>query len=179
MAGARVTAGRAVRAALALTACAPQANSAVLTAAHRTAIIDSIRPVIAAWTDSMNHRDASGAARYYAADPAFRWIENGEVRYTSPAEVVTAMNGVFPSLRSFDLHLVEPTITPLAPGAASVTASFTQTMTDTAGHVTGIAGAVSFTMVHGDSGWRILVGHASALSVPQSGSPGPPPARNP
>ncbi len=157
---------RAALAAVMLGACAPHPDEAALSAAHRTAIIDSVRPVVAAWTDAMNHRDAAAAARYYSDDPAFRWIENGEIRYTSPAEVVAAMSEVFPSLRTFDLHLVEPTITPVAPGAASVTASFTQTMTDTAGKVVGIAGAVSFTMVHADSGWRILVGHSSVLAVP-------------
>jgi len=165
-------------AALAAAGCAP-GRRASLDDAHRSAIVDSVRSVVAAWTGAMNHRDANAAARYYADDPEFRWIENGEIRYTSPAEVAAAMNDVFPSLRSFDLHLVEPTITPLAPGAASVTASFTQAMTDTTGHVVGIAGAVSFTMVHADSGWRILVGHASVLSVPPAGSSGPPAVRRP
>jgi ketosteroid isomerase-like protein len=145
-------------------------RSVTLTPEHRTALVDSVRGAVSGWTDAMNHRDAAAAARYYADDPEFRWIENGQISYTSPAEVAAAMARSFAAFRSFALHLVDPTITPLAPGAASVTASFTQTMTDTTGQVTGIAGAVSFTMVDGDSGWRILVGHGSTLSVPSPAS---------
>ncbi len=159
-------------AALILGGCAPRSGAA-FDVAHRAAIVDSVRTLLAGWTGAMNRRQSDSAAAWYSGDRDFRWIENGEIRYTSPAEVREAMAEVFPSLRGFALTLVDPTITPLAPGVAAVTASFTQTMTDTTGHVTGVAGAMSMTVVHGDSGWRILVGQAATLSVPPAAAPAP------
>ncbi|HEX3926917.1 MAG TPA: nuclear transport factor 2 family protein [Gemmatimonadales bacterium] len=154
-----------------LAGCTTPAAPATLTAAHRTAVIDSVRTMLDAWRGAMNQRDFARAVRFYSPGPDFRWLEDGEVRYTTRDELANAMLTLAPTLRAFDLSLEEPAITPLAPGTAVVTATFAQKMTDTSGRVHGVAGAVSLTVVHADSGWQIVVGQTSTLTPP---APAPP-----
>jgi len=147
-----------------MVACAPA--PARLTPAHRAAIVDSVQVMLTAWRDAFNTMEFARAATFYSTDPEFRWFEEGELKYRSAREIADAMTAERPGFRSFALSLIEPQVTPLAPGVAVVTMNFAQKMTDTSGKLLGFAGAVSATVVHADSGWRFLVGHAALLVPP-------------
>lgn len=149
---------------LALTAlCACPAPSTSLTVEHRAAIVDSVQTMLTGWRDALNARDFPRAANFYSSDPAFRWFEDGELKYRSRKEIGDAMIAMAPGFRAFTVTLIEPDITALAPGVAVVTTNFAQKMTDTSGQTAGFAGALSFTVVHADSGWKFLVGHTSSV----------------
>jgi hypothetical protein len=141
-----------------------------LTAEHRVAIVDSVTTMLSAWRAAVNSRDAGKMAAFYANDPAFRWIEDGTIRYTSPQQLTDAYRGQLPSLRAMELTLDDPAVTPLAPGSALVTTAFAQKVTDTLGAVSGYAGMLSMTVVHGDSGWQFLAGHTSSV-MPRASAP--------
>jgi ketosteroid isomerase-like protein len=152
-------------AALALAfSAACQAVSRPLTAAHRAAIVDSVQTMLTAWRDAFNGNDFARAAAFYSNDPAFRWFENGELKFRSGSEIGDSMKAEAPGFRSLALSLIEPQITPLAPGVAVVTTNFAQKITDTTGQVIGLAGAITTTVVHGDGGWKFLVGHVSLVT---------------
>jgi ketosteroid isomerase-like protein len=144
--------------------CAPPAPT--LTTTHRAAIVDSVQATLTAWRDAFNAKDFGRAATFYSNDPDFRWFEDGELKYRSGKEIGDTMKAEAPGFRALSVSLIEPQVTALAPGVAAVTMNFAQTITDTTGNTIGIVGAVSATMVHADSGWQFLVGHASLFAPP-------------
>lgn len=146
-----------------LAACAP-APASSFTAAHKAAVVDSVKAMLDAWHAAFAALDFDRVASFYSTDSAFRWIEDGQLRYRSNAAILKEMRAVKPTLKSLDFTLGDLQISPLAPGVAIVTSQFEQKMTDTAGKTFGFAGAMSFTVVHADSGWRFLVGHASIIT---------------
>lgn len=141
----------------------PAPAPAVMTAAARAAVVDSVAATMTRWRGAINARDFAVASRFYSADSAFRWYEDGELRYHTAVELGQAMQAGAAAIRTIDFSLIDVHITPLAPDAAAVTTEFTQKMTDTLGQVGGFAGAISMTMVHGAAGWQFLVGHTSSV----------------
>jgi ketosteroid isomerase-like protein len=155
--------------AAAVMACSSGTGS--LTAGRRASMVDSVQAALAAWTGAINRRDFAAASRFYASDSSFRWIEDGQLRYRTPAEVRAAMQAMTPLYRDIALTLTDVRVTPLSAGVAAVTTEFTQKMTDTLGAVDGYAGAISMTMIDGPSGWRFLVGHTSSMVPAPTGPP--------
>lgn len=143
-------------------ACAPVPPS--FSAAHRSAIVDSVQVMLTSWRDAFNARDFARASSFYSGDPAFRWFENGELKFRSAKELGDSMKAEGPHFQALAMSLIEPEITPVAPGVAEVTSSFAEKITDMAGQSFGLAGAMSMTVVHGDSGWQFLVGHLSVAA---------------
>jgi len=135
-------------------------------AAHRAAIVDSVHTMLGAWHDAFNAKDFAKAASYYSGDSAFRWIENGELKFQSARQLRDTMLAEAPAFKSLEMSLIEPVITAVAPGVAEVSSGFAQKITDNAGQSFGLAGAMSMTVVHGDSGWKFLVGHVSVVRPP-------------
>jgi ketosteroid isomerase-like protein len=143
-------------------ACAPAAPS--FTAARRAAIVDSVQTMLTSWRDAFNSKDFARAASFYSSDPGFRWFENGELKFHSARELGDTMNAEAPRFQSLAMSLIEPEITPVAPGVAEVTSNFAEKITDMTGQSFGLAGAMSMTVIHGDSGWKFLVGHLSVVA---------------
>ncbi len=155
-----VKAGAAVL--LGAAACAPAGPS--FTAAHRAAIVDSVQVMLTSWRDAFNGRDFARAASFYSDDPGFRWFENGELKFRTAKELGDTMKAEAPHFQSLAMSLIEPEITPVAPGVAEVTSNFTEKITDVTGQSFGLAGAMSMTVIHGASGWQFLVGHLSVVA---------------
>lgn len=143
-------------------------------AAHRAALVDSVSTMLGQWRDAFNAKDFRRVASFYSSDSAFRWFENGAMKFRTAGELRDTMLAEGPRMQALSMTLVGPEITALAPGVAGVTSSFTERITDSAGESFGLAGAMTMTVVHGDSGWRFLVGH---LSVIPPASPAPPLAK--
>lgn len=153
-----------------LSACASDsAKPGAMTAEHSAAIRDSVTATLEQYRAAFAARNVDAVLRFYADDPRFRWVEDGELRYESKAAVATALRAFTPSLRSVELSYFDPVVTVLAPGVAVVATRFAQKITDSTGVTRGFAGAMSMTLVHADSGWRFLMGHTSSV-VPQEGS---------
>jgi ketosteroid isomerase-like protein len=146
-----------------LAACS---SSSSFTPAHRAVIVDSVQTMLGAWRDAFNAKDFAKAASYYSSDSGFRWIENGELKFRTAKQLADTMMAEAPAFQALDMSLIEPEITAIAPGVAEVTSSFTQRITDRAGQTFGLAGAMSMIVVHGDSGWKFLVGHVSVIRPP-------------
>ncbi len=139
-------------------------NSTVLAPAHRAAIVDSVASMVNAWRDAFNARDFARAASYYSSDTAFRWFENGELKFRTARELRDTMLAEAPRLRAMNVTLVGLEITAVAPGVAEVSTGFAEKVTDEKGDIAGYAGSITMTAVHGDSGWKFLVGHSSLVA---------------
>jgi ketosteroid isomerase-like protein len=131
--------------------------------AHRAAMVDSVRTMLGQWRDAFNARDFARAASFYSSDSSFRWFENGEMKFRTARELRDTMLAEGPRMHAAEMTLVGPEITAIAPGVAEVTSSFTEKITDSTGQAFGLAGAMTMTVVHRDSGWRFLVGHLSVM----------------
>lgn len=139
------------------------------TVANAAAVADSATQALEQFRLAFSARDFDRALAFYADDPRFRWIEDGEVRYTSKAQLARALREFAAPLRSIELSFYDPVITGVAPGVATITTRFAQKISDSSGATQGFAGAMSMTMIHADSGWRFLTGHTS-LVLPRPGA---------
>lgn len=146
-----------------LAACGSGAAPNALTPEHSAAIRDSVTATLEQFRAAFAARNVDAVMRFYANDPRFRWIEDGELRYESKGAVATALKKFMPTFTAVELSYFDPVVTPLAPGIAAVATRFAQKVTDSSGVTRGFAGAMSMTLVHADSGWRFLLGHTSSV----------------
>ena len=144
--------------------CAAPASQP-LTAAHASAIVDSVRATLAAFADRLNAADRDSLLRFYRDDPRFVWAADGRVATHSVAEIgaqLKALSG-FPR---WHIEYIKPTIVPLAPGVAEVATEYTMTLADSAGKAISFAGANTMVWVASAGGWKILGGHSSSPGAP-------------
>lgn len=136
-----------------------------LTGSHARAIVDSVQVTFAAYVARLNARDVDSVARFYADAPGFQWVEDGEVRYTSRADVRTALERLT-AYKDFRFSADAPRVVALAPGAAALSVTFDQALVDSSGHGFGMAGAMSVAAQHTPAGWKWLSGHTSLRREP-------------
>jgi ketosteroid isomerase-like protein len=136
-----------------------------LTAEHARAIVDSVGATFVDFVARFNARDVDSVARFYSDQPDFHWIEDGELRYRSRAEIRDALAQLAP-FRDVRFSADPPRIVALAPGAAALVVTFDQALVDSSGGGTGIVGAMSIAAVHGPAGWKWRSGHTSVRREP-------------
>lgn len=162
---ARVTSLRArlgliVLGAAALGACAPS-RPMPFTEAHKAAMTDSATQFFAGYATTIRDRDWDTFVKLYADDPRFHWVEDGVLRATSRADIAKEYATLGAGLDSLPATFQAPVVTPLAPGIAAFTVSYTMTMYRKDGIVLPLAGITSGTLLHTSGGWRFLNGHSS------------------
>jgi hypothetical protein len=155
-------------AASALAACASvDSRTQSLTAAHASAIRDSVRAMLTSFERYSMNRQWDSVATLYVSDTTLRWIENGRVVMRSSAALERGL-GSLPRTTSIVTTYDTLEITPVAPGVAAVLAFYHTTFVDsTRGNAT-FGGLLTMTIVHRPGGWQFLNGHTSS----------PPPARS-
>ena len=145
------------------TAC--RIGPATLTDDHARAIVDSVHAAFADYVTRLNARDVDSVSRFYADAPGFQWVEDGDLRYSSHAEVRAAL-GRLGTSKSLRFSADAPRVVALAPGAATLSVTFDQALVDSAGRGFGVAGAMSIAAVHTPHGWKWLTGHTSLRREP-------------
>lgn len=150
--------------------CMPSSED--LSPERRQAIRDSVGTFLDDWVDRIEALDVDGIAGFYSADEAFRWIEDGRVRYRSRDEVGASLGGLEAQLSGLDFRWESRRIDPVGPGAAVVTGIFDQTFEFRGGGGFGFRGAVSAVVRHEPGGWRFLVGHTSTAPEEERGGGG-------
>lgn len=147
--------------------CAPPPD-ADLSQARSDAIEDSVVTFLSTWSEGVRTADWDRLIERYADDPAFTWVEDGQVRYRSRGALRTAFDQLHGQFSGARTDFLDPSITPLAPGLANVVAEFRTTLRRDGGEDVSFGGVMTMTAVHTDDGWKVLQGHAS------SGTPRPP-----
>ncbi len=144
-----------------LTTCRSEAQT--LDEAHRAAIADSISAFLDEYASRVARLDVEGLAGLYADDPRFRWVEDGQITYTSVEGIRQAVRRLSRSFDRAELHWDDVQVLPTGPGTATVSAGFRQIFAGAGGDEFALVGAMTATLIHTPDGWRFLVGHSSTL----------------
>ena len=150
-----------------LNACAPAkpaataSDSAQLTTARTTAVRDSVKALLAEFTDNMNRSDMDGVAKLYSNDSTFFWIEGAGVRYQSVKDVRDALQSL-KNVPEIELKFYETHIDVLSPTIANVRTEFSQTFLTGTGKGDTYGGYMTITVVREVDGWRMRNGHTSS-----------------
>ena len=95
----------------------------------------------------------------YADDGRFEWIEDGEIRYRSPEEVLAALAGL-PSDMVIRTEYQRVGVFPLGDSGARVAMQF-RTVMGEGQSAYRFGGMISMALEKGPTGWRIVGGHTS------------------
>ncbi len=139
------------------------ADSGSTDGAWRAAAEESARELMAEYAARANAGDWDGVLELYVREPAFHWVEDGRVAYTSADSIATAYAGLRASGLTGTMSTRDLRVHAIAPNAALVTALFDQVYADSAGVAFSFSGAVTATAVETPLGWRLLSGHTSTL----------------
>jgi len=139
----------------------PGSPGATMTAMHAAAIRDSAQATL----DAFRRYSAAGQwdslAGLYADDADFRWMDQGVIQYRTAAQIRQALRRVAPKTRSETTYF-DTKIVALAPGVAAVSTIFHTQFTEAGKPGAEYGGVLDMTLVHRDSGWKILLGHSSS-----------------
>jgi SnoaL-like domain len=138
-----------------------------LTASHRAAMRDSVAAFLQAFNRHAAQAQWDSLGALYADDADFRFLESGAVQYRSGQAVRDALRSV-PVGTRIENRQDDVTVAPLAPGLASLSATFQTRFIDSTGNGFSFGGALSMVLRHDAEGWRIVSGHSSA-PVPRGG----------
>ncbi|MEO7359489.1 MAG: nuclear transport factor 2 family protein [Gemmatimonadaceae bacterium] len=147
-------------------ACAPakpaaSSDSAQLTAARTTAVRDSVKELLAEFTERMNKSDMDGVAKLYSNDSTFFWIEGAGVRYESVKDVRDGLQSL-KNVPEIELKFYETRIDVLSATIANVRTEFSQTFMNGTGKGDTYGGYMTITVVREADGWRLRNGHTSS-----------------
>lgn len=141
--------------------CTPRKSPESLTASHRAAIQDSVRSTLDAYTKLCALSQWDSVIDFYSADPGFRWVEDGQVRARSVADIRRGLTSIPKNFRVLTTYQ-DMDITAVAPGVASVVTCFHTQFADSTGSGPSFGGILTMTMVHEPGRWRFITGSASA-----------------
>ena len=122
--------------------------------------INVIRDAFAEYETLLNSGNYEGLLRFYADDPRFSWMEDGQVKYSSLDEIASALK----QLAQFGpgrFEYGEPDIMLLCSDVASLSTTFRTTFGEVGKGGFSFSGALTATLIETSSGWRFLVGHTS------------------
>lgn len=131
---------------------------------ERLAIADSVLATIQAFRVAVAAGDPDSIASFYADDPDMRWVEDGEVRYRSPADVAAAIRGFAGSVESSAVSYDKTEVSPVVPGVALLVTEFAQRFTTNDGQTGGFAGMITALLVSREGRWKFLNGHTSSAA---------------
>lgn len=121
-----------------------------------------VRAMLEEYVDATNAADWQKVATYYADDPAFRWIEDGEVRYGSYDELKETFDSLDQMFSEVAMKLIDTVVIPLGSDAALVSSLFRQEVKLADGTPFTIEGGISMTVVLRENRWLFLAGHTSS-----------------
>lgn len=148
-----------VAALFAAAACAEPAPA--FTEARAAAVRDSATAFLAEFRRLSTAAQWDSVGRLYSDRPDFRFLESGQIQYTSAAAIRGAFSGV-PAGQRIETDYDDVTVLALAPGVAVVTGRFTTRFADSTRTLFSYGGALSLVLHHETAGWRIVSGHTSS-----------------
>jgi len=140
-------------------ACA--APPPAFTDVHAAAVRDSATVFLAEFRRLSTAAQWDSLGAVYSDRPDFRFLESGELRYTSADAVREALR-LIPAGQRIETEYEDVLIQPVAPGVAIISARFTTRFVDRTTTLFSFGGAVSIVLHHEAAGWRIIGGHSSA-----------------
>jgi hypothetical protein len=139
---------------------------AALSAAHRTALTDSVRAFTLAMVQDVSREGPVAWRRHFAEDPAFFMAAEGRLQFPSSDSASRAIAGLARMIRSIELRWGdELRVDALAPGLAMVAAPYVEVRVDSGGRRVQETGYFTGLAEHHAEGWRFRNAHWS-LALP-------------
>lgn len=124
---------------------------------------------LAEYNAALNRRDPDELRRFYVDDARFIWLEQGQIRYRSVAEVLASV-AQFPPDWTLDTRFSEVHAASQGSNGAHLSAHFTTRVGEPPEGFS-YAGVLSMALERRHGGWRIVGGHSSS-PPPDPGEPG-------
>ena len=140
-----------------LQACEANQDAQADADAQRTHIM----AVFNAYTEAINAAQYDAAVQHYADTEAFQWFEDGRLRYSSRAEVRSALDEVA-QYGDVKTRFGEADITILGKDHALLSAAFDTQIGDPIQGGFRFSGIMTITLAQIDNEWKFLKGHTSS-----------------
>jgi ketosteroid isomerase-like protein len=114
------------------------------------------------YSEVLNAADWPAVLSFYANDPRFEWIEDGEVRYASKDAIAPAFEAMVGTGSKIRYKTEPPHIAVLAPNVVNLRTKFETTIIDKDGKRFTFGGMITIDMIKTRDGWKFLRGHTSA-----------------
>ncbi len=122
-----------------------------------------VRTTFAAYARALNAADWPRVISFYADDPRFEWIEDGEVRYPSKDAIAPSFEAMAETGSTIVFKTEPPHVAVLAPGVAALRVSFETTIVDKEGKPFTFGGLLTIDLIKTTDGWKFLRGHTSSV----------------
>jgi uncharacterized protein (TIGR02246 family) len=123
-----------------------------------------VRAMFASYSRALNAADWKRVLTFYADDPRFEWIEDGEVRYPSKEALAPSFEAMHETGSTIVFKTEPPHVAVLAPGVAALRTSFETTIVDKEGKPFTFGGLLTIDLIKMKDGWKFLRGHTSSIS---------------
>ena len=120
------------------------------------------RATFTKYKEVLNAADWPSVLRFYADDPRFEWIEDGEVRYASKDAIAPAFEAMVGTGSKIRYVTEPPRIAVLAPNVVNLRTKFETTIIDKDGKPFAFGGMITIDMIKTTNGWKFLRGHSSS-----------------
>lgn len=132
---------------------APAELDADQTEAEVSAFLDT-------YLGALETRDAEAVSEQYVTDGRFEWIEDGEIRYRSAADVLAGLESL-PADMAIVTEYQDRVITPVGDRGAKLSTRFRTVIGEGPGSFS-FGGMMTMVLEHGPTGWRVVSGHTSS-----------------
>lgn len=122
-----------------------------------------VRAMFAAYSRALNAADWTRVLTFYADDPRFEWIEDGEVRYPTKAALAPSFEAMRGTGSTIVFKTEPPHVAVLAPDVVALRTTFETTIVDKAGTLFTFGGLLTIDVIKTKDGWKFLRGHTSSL----------------
>ncbi len=143
---------------IALSACTEGGASEMV---NKTKVTEEVEARLDAFGDALNSGDVASLPDFYSKKERFYWVEDGQITYPDHATLAASLEGLFTSLESAEMRVLERRVTVLAHNKASIYTEYEQDLTMKSGYAFSINGAMTALMEKEEGIWRYVIGHSS------------------
>jgi ketosteroid isomerase-like protein len=141
-----------------LSACVPEKVDEVAVEAE---VSERLEGFVAA----LNAGNTKELLDYYSRSPRFYWVEDGQVTYPDYATLAGSLEGLYASLQSAEMSVLERRIDVLDAQSAMIYTEYEQDLTMKGGYGFSINGAMTVLMEKEEGTWRYIIGHSSTKKI--------------
>ena len=124
------------------------------------AVSSDVLAMLNEYASVANSGDLDEALDFYVQDSRFRWAEDGAIRYSSYADLETAIRS-FADYGDFSTEYSNPFVNALTWDHAQLFTTFKTTVDAPDAGGFSYSGLVTMNLVRTETGWKILAGHTS------------------
>lgn len=132
-------------------------------AANHAHVEGDVRALLNRWIQSFESREETAVRSVLADDERFVWLEDGEVRYQSADDVVSALASFPPGLQ-LSHELTSVRIVPMSDAAAWAQLATTTEIRQGERVLSEFTGVILMLIQHDHGEWRIIAAHTSSTN---------------